>query len=79
MEERARKAGRVRLADHSGALMRLLVLNGGTSTVKAAITEVEGGQVGAFGDAKKLPRILDEVVRTRGRQRRRPTPRFPVR
>lgn len=35
--------------------------------------------VGAFGDAKNLPRILDEVVRTRGHQRRRPAPKLPVR
>ena len=32
--------------------------------------------VGAFGDAKELPRLLDEVVRTRATQRRRPALRL---
>ena len=32
--------------------------------------------VGAFGDAKELPRLLDDVVRARARQRRRPAPRL---
>ena len=49
------------------------------------LARLEGGSargvlalVGAFGDARKLPRILDDVVRTRGRQRRRPAPKFPL-
>ncbi len=32
--------------------------------------------VGAFADAKELPRLLDDVVRARARQRRRPAPRL---
>jgi len=32
--------------------------------------------VGAFGDARELPRILDEVVASRATQRRRPAPRL---
>ena len=39
-----------------------------------------GGQrfalVGAFRDAKDLPNILDEVVKTRAAQRRRPAPKL---
>jgi len=31
--------------------------------------------VGAFRDAKDLPNILDEVVKTRAMQRRRPAPK----
>jgi prevent-host-death family protein len=32
--------------------------------------------VGAFGDARELPRILDDVVGTRATQRRRKPPRL---
>ena len=32
--------------------------------------------VGAFADAKDLPPILDEIVRTRASQRRRPAPQL---
>jgi len=49
------------------------------------LARLEGGSargvlalVDAFADAKKLPRILDDVVRARGRQRHRPAPKFPV-
>ncbi len=35
--------------------------------------------VGAFADAKKLPRILDDAVRTRGGQRPRAAAKLPVR
>ena len=34
------------------------------------------GLVGAFRDAKALPRILDEVMRTRSGQRARPAPKL---
>ncbi len=32
--------------------------------------------VGAFGDAEQLPDVLDQVVRGRSRERRRPAPKL---
>jgi len=45
----------------------------------AALEGKRGGVlalVGAFGDARELPSVLDAIVRTRSRQRRRRAPRL---